>query len=193
MSTPPSGAPTPDAGLSNVTPSDELDALLARAVRLRESGHREQAREQLLGLRSRFPGDARVAYQTAWVHDTLGLEAEAVPHYVDAVGGAGLSAQERRGALLGLGSTYRTLGRHDDAVATLSAATVEFPEDNALKTFLSMALYNVGRAHDGMRLLLTVLAETSSDPDIVGYRPAIEYYAEDLDAVEGGAGTATGA
>ncbi|RAJ86981.1 MULTISPECIES: tetratricopeptide repeat protein [unclassified Streptomyces] len=166
--------------------SDDLETLLAQSVRLRETGHREEAREQLLALRARFPEDVRVAYQAAWVHDVLGLEAEAVPHYVDALAGPGLATEERRGALLGLGSTYRTLGRYEDAVATLSAATVEFPEDNALRTFLAMALYNVGRSHDGMRLLLTVLAATSSDPDIVGYRPAIEHYAQDLDAVEGG-------
>ncbi|MEU6844582.1 tetratricopeptide repeat protein [Streptomyces sp. NPDC046716] len=176
--------------MSAVEP-DDPETLLAQAVRLRESGRREEAREQLLALRARFPEDARVAFQTAWVHDVLGLEADAVPHYVDALAGAGLSAEDRRGAMLGLGSTYRTLGRHADAVATLSGATVEFPEDNALKTFLAMALYNVGRAHDGMRMLLTVLAATSADPDIVGYRPAIEYYARDLDAVEGG-GSADG-
>nr|WP_202538469.1 tetratricopeptide repeat protein [Streptomyces sp. SID8379] len=159
--------------------------MLARSVRLREAGRKEEAREELLALRARFPDDARVAYQTAWVHDTLGLEADAVPHYVDALAGPGLSTEDRRGALLGLGSTYRTLGRYTDAVATLGEATVEFPDDNALKTFLAMALYNVGRAHDGMRLLLTVLAATSADPDVTGYRPAIEYYAQDLDAVEG--------
>ncbi|WP_338693976.1 tetratricopeptide repeat protein [Streptomyces sp. Q6] len=163
---------------------DERDALLAEAVRLRETGHREEARERLLALRTRFPDDARVAYQTAWVHDTLGLEAAAVPHYVAALAGTELSEDDRRGALLGLGSTYRTLGRFAEAVATLSDATVEFPDDNALRTFLAMALYNAGRAHDGMRLLLSVLAETSADPDIVGYRAAIEHYAKDLDAVE---------
>lgn len=165
--------------------ADDRDALLAAAVRLRETGRREEAREQLLALRDRFPEDARIAYQTAWVHDGLGLEAEAVPHYADALAGTGLSEEERRGALLGLGSTYRTLGRYPEAVATLSEATVEFPDDNALKTFLAMALYNEGCAHDGMRLLLTVLAATSTDPGIAGYRPAIEHYALDLDAVEG--------
>ncbi|MFJ9037601.1 tetratricopeptide repeat protein [Streptomyces sp. NPDC102406] len=164
--------------------ADGLDALLDQAVRLREAGHREEARVRLLVLRERFPDDARVAYQTAWVHDALGLEAEAVPHYVSALAGPGLAEDDRRGALLGLGSTYRTLGRHAEAVATLTEATAAFPDDNALKTFLAMALYDVGRAHDGMRLLLTVLARTSADPDIVAYRKAIEYYTQDLDARE---------
>ncbi|MFC8125988.1 tetratricopeptide repeat protein [Streptomyces sp. NPDC057302] len=166
------------------------DHLLAEAVRLREDGRREEARERLLALCEQFPTDPEVAYQTAWVHDTLGLEAEAVPHYVRAVErvegaqGQGLSSDDRRGALLGLGSTYRVLGRYPEAVVTLGDAVAEFPDDDALKTFLAMALYNTGRAHDAMEILLTVLASTSQDPDIVSYRPAIEHYAKDLDATE---------
>lgn len=158
--------------------------LLAEAVRLREGGRREEARQRLLALCERFPADAEVAYQTAWVHDTLGLEAEAVPHYMRAVDGRGLSAEDRRGALLGLGSTYRTLGRYPQALTTLSNAVAEFPDDSALKTFLAMALYNTGRTHDAMEILLTLLAATSKDPDIAAYRPAIEHYAKDLDAME---------
>ncbi|MFE7012394.1 tetratricopeptide repeat protein [Streptomyces sp. NPDC057651] len=167
-----------------MTGSAGRDASLARAVRLREDGLREEAREQLVELSARFPDDAEIAYQTAWVHDALGLEADAVPYYVRALAGSGLSADDRRGALLGLGSTYRTLGRYPEAVTTLSGGVTEFPEDNALQTFLAMALYNVGRAHDGMRLLLTVLAKTSGDADLIAYRPAIEHYAKDLDATD---------
>lgn len=156
--------------------------LLAEAVRLREDGRREEARERLLALCERFPLDSEVAYQTAWVHDTLGLEAEAVPHYVRAVEEPGLAPDDRRGALLGLGSTYRVLGRYAEAVTTLGDAAAEFPDDAALKTFLAMALYNTGRTHDAMEILLTLLATTSKDPGIAAYRPAIEHYAKDLDA-----------
>ncbi|GGV29767.1 hypothetical protein GCM10010277_12780 [Streptomyces longisporoflavus] len=159
------------------------DRLLAEAVRLRADGRREEAREQLLALCDQFPLDPEVAYQTAWVHDALGLEAEAVPHYVRAVEGPdpGLSPDDRRGALLGLGSTYRVLGRYPEAVTTLADAVDEFPDDAALKTFLAMALYNTGRAHEAMQILLTLLATTSQNPDISAYRPAIEHYAKDLD------------
>lgn len=160
----------------------DRERLLADAVRLRETGRGEEARDPLVALSAALPDDAEVAYQTAWVHDTLGLEAEAVPHYERALSRPGLSATDRRGALLGLGSTYRILGRYEEAVATLSGAAAEFPEDGALKTFLAMALYNTGRTHDAMELLLTLLAATSSDPEITGYRPAIEEYAKDLDA-----------
>lgn len=161
---------------------DGRNEVLAQAVRLRETGHREEARALLVPLSERFPDDPEVAYQTAWVHDTLGLEAEALPHYLRAIQRPGLSDSDRRGALLGLGSTYRVLGRYEEAVAALSHASEEFPDDGALKTFLAMALYNTGKAHDAMGILLQLLATTSRDQDIAVYGPAIEHYAKDLDA-----------
>ncbi|WP_373314544.1 tetratricopeptide repeat protein [Streptomyces longispororuber] len=175
-----------DAGRADGSSGGETlggrDALLARAVRLRESGHREEARTLLLTLSERCPDDAEVAYQTAWVHDTLGLEAEALPHYVRAIQLPGLSDDDRRGALLGLGSTYRILGKYPEAVATLRDASAEYPDDGALRAFLAMALYNTGRSRDAMEILLHQLATTSQDPEIARYRPAIEHYATDLDA-----------
>ncbi|MEU9060227.1 tetratricopeptide repeat protein [Streptomyces sp. NPDC048430] len=160
--------------------AQKKDELLAEAVRLREEGHPEQARELLLSLTASFPDTADVAYQTAWVHDVLGLEAEAVPYYERSLQGDGLTEEERRGALLGLGSTYRVLGRFGQAVETLRRGVSEFPDDGALRTFLSMALFNTGEHHEAMQLLLRLLASTSDSPGVQRYRPAIEHYAADL-------------
>ncbi|MET7757704.1 tetratricopeptide repeat protein [Streptomyces sp. NPDC005389] len=167
----------------------DRDGRLAEAVALRGQGRREEARERLVALAARHPEDAEIAYQTAWAHDVLGLEKEAVPYYERSLAGGGaagpgLSPEDRRGALLGLGSTYRVLGRYDDSVALLAGAVEEFPEDGSLRTFLAMALYNTGRHHESTRLLLRLLAATSEDPSVRAYRPAIEHYAEDLDAIE---------
>ncbi|MGX2996317.1 tetratricopeptide repeat protein [Streptomyces sp. JNUCC 64] len=159
------------------------DALLAEAVRLREDGRREEARARLLELSAAHPDDAEVAYQTAWAHDVLGLEAEAVPHYERALALPGLDGEDRRGALLGLGSTYRVLGRYEDAVTTLRAGAGEFPDEGALRAFLAMALFNTGAHHESARLLLELLAETSGDPSVRAYREAIRHYARDLDAL----------
>ncbi|MFJ2739429.1 tetratricopeptide repeat protein [Streptomyces sp. NPDC087440] len=159
------------------------DSSLTEAISLRTAGRTEEARIRLLALGERFPEDAEIAYQTAWAHDRLGLEAEAVPFYEKALAGT-LTPEDRRGALLGLGSTYRTLGRYEDAVRTLRTGTQEFPEHGALRTFLAMALFNVGEAHDGMRLLLRLLTETSGDTSVQEYREAIEFYAKDLTVTE---------
>lgn len=166
--------------------TEERDTLLAEAIGLRQSGSREEARDLLVALSDRHPADAEVAYQTAWAHDVLGREAEAVPYYEKALaaGPDGLGAEERRGAFLGLGSTYRVLGRYEEAVATLRRGTEEYPDDGSLRTFLAMALYNTGRHHDSTRILLHLLAKTSGDPFVREYREAIAHYAEDLDRVE---------
>lgn len=157
---------------------------LARAVRLRDAGQAEQARTLLLGLGAAHPEDAGIAYQTAWTHDVLGLEAEAVPFYVRALADpAALPGEDRAGALLGLGSTYRVLGRFEDAVRVLRQGVAEFPADGALRTFLAMALYNTAGHGEAMRLLLTLLADTSEDPRVREYRKAITHYAQDLDAL----------
>ena len=166
------------------TSDQDRGARLSEAVRLREAGDCEPARDILLALSKAFPVDVEVAYQTAWVHDRLGLEADAVPFYERALTGDGLAGDDRRGAYLGLGSTFRTLGRYDESVDVLRRGVADFPEDGGLRTFLAMALYNTAEHHEAMQLLLGVLAATSTDPGVQKYRRAIEHYAQDLDAVE---------
>lgn len=166
---------------------DDRKTRLAEAVALRASGDEGgqlRARALLVTLAEELPADAEVAYQAAWVHDVLGMEAEAVPFYERALAGDGLSAQDRHGARLGYASTLRTLGRYPEAVGAFRRGLKEFPDDPALRTFLAMALYNVGEYHEAIQTLLETLTATSSDPDIQRYRPAIEHYAKNLDAID---------
>ena len=44
-----------------------------------------------------------------------------------------------------------------------------------------MALHNIGRSKQAVELLLTVLAEASSDAQIQSYREAILFYAQDIE------------
>ena len=134
----------------------------------------------LAALAASHPADAEIAYETASVHDSLGDEAAAVPHYVAAIAG-GLSGAQRRSAYLGLGSTYRTLGRYLEAEATLREGLAHFPDANELKAFLAMVQHNLGRSKLAFEILLVLLAETSADDAIRRYRRAIAFYAEDID------------
>jgi predicted Zn-dependent protease len=153
---------------------------LTKAVALRESGELEEARQLLLELRSEDPADARVAVQTAWVHDSLGFEEEVVELDGAAIAGD-LPDEELRAALLGLGSTYRALGRDAESDETLRRGIERFPDFRALRVFHALTLYNLGRPREAIRELVRVLLETTSDPSIERYRRSLGAYADDLD------------
>ena len=56
-----------------------------------------------------------------------------------------------------------------------------FSDAAELKTFLAMALHNLGRSKQAVELLLTLLAQSSADTHVQGYREAILYYAQDIE------------
>ncbi|GIE80567.1 hypothetical protein Aph02nite_65170 [Actinoplanes philippinensis] len=160
--------------------TEPYDGRLARAVALRTGGRADEARELLLALRAEFPDDAVVAYQTAWTHDVLDREAEAVAHYRAAIAGD-LPEADLRDALLGLGSTLRALGRDDEAAEVFAHGVARFPEYRPLRVFRAMLRYNTGDAREAVADLLRLLADTTEDPDVRQYRRAISAYADDLD------------
>lgn len=157
-----------------------MEEELAVAIGLRLDGKAEEARDRLLELAAAYPEEARVHYQTAWAHDVLGLEREAVPYYERALE-LGLQGDDPAGALLGLGSTYRTLGEYQQAISRLRQGVEAFPSDRSLEVFLLMALYNAGEHREAMERLLRVIAETSDDLSIRRYKRAITFYADKLD------------
>jgi tetratricopeptide (TPR) repeat protein len=160
----------------DATTRERLDA----AIALREGGRDEEARDILVDLHDQSPLDPRINYHCAWVHDRLGLERLAVPFYETAIE-QGLDGEDLRGAMLGLGSTYRALGEYEKARSILTSAVDRFPEDSGLEVFLAMALYNDGDGKAACEILLNLLADTSSAPSVNRYSRAIRTYAEDLD------------
>ena len=149
-----------------------------RALRL--EGKHEQARLLAIELAASSPEDAEIQYEAACIHDYLGLESQAVPFYQAALSGT-LSQEHVRSAILGLGSTYRTLGRYDEAKATLLDGVARFPSAREMKVFLAMVLHNLGESKVAIESLLLLIAETSNDPNILEYKGAIEFYAKDIE------------
>jgi tetratricopeptide (TPR) repeat protein len=152
-----------------------------RLASRRADGDLPAALELAAALVAEAPDDVRLAYQVAWTHDVAGLEAAAVPHYERALSAPGLNFEERQGALLGLGSTLRTLGRYADAERVLDQGVAEFPGHRPLRVFHAMARYNAGEGKAAVEDLLRLLVSSTADEEILSYRQAIELYAEDLD------------
>jgi len=109
-----------------------------------------------------------------------GLRGDAVEHYRAAIAGD-LGDDELRGALLGLGSTYRALGRDAESDRTLREGIERFPDFRPLRVFHALTAYSLGDAREAVRELIEALLESPADPDIHRYRRALAAYAEDLD------------
>jgi tetratricopeptide (TPR) repeat protein len=137
-------------------------------------------RDRVVAAVAESPDDAELNYDCAVAHDRLGLEHEAVPYYVKAIG-LGLPEPQLRSAYLGLGSTYRAIGEYRKSLEVLDEGLGVFPDAEELGVFKAMTLYNLGRAREGVSNLLGVIARTSDDPGVVRYRRAIEFYADHLD------------
>lgn len=167
---------------------------LAKAIQLRETGRAkqdrtmlEEARTLLLELVAAYPNEAEITYQTAIVHDNLGLEREAIPFYIrvleQGLSGSDMATKlmKRERAFLGLGSTYRVLGEYQKAEETLRRGLEEFPRSRALQVFLALVLYNTQKQKEAMELVLTNLLETTSDETLQYYKRGLVYYASHLD------------
>lgn len=152
---------------------------LQQAIALRTQKDYQQALDILHQLLTEAPS-AEVHYHCAWTHDNLGQEREAIPHYEQALA-LGLAGEERLGAMVGLGSSYRCTGQYEQAAAVFTAAMEQFPTDDALPVFMAMTQYNLHNHADAMRLLLEVLAKTSASEQIQRYQRALLFYSDKLD------------
>jgi tetratricopeptide (TPR) repeat protein len=152
------------------------------AINLRNAGRKKESNELLVKLVEKFHGDAFINYQCAWSFDLLGDESAAVPFYENAIN-LGLSGKDLEGALVGLGSTYRTLGEYEKSKQVLLKGMDLFPNNKAIRVFYSLTLYNL-KDHDyAMELLLTCLIDTSSDKEILNYKKALNFYSDKLNEI----------
>jgi tetratricopeptide (TPR) repeat protein len=159
-----------------------MEKELDKAIDLRKNGKHKESNEILIKLVQEFPDNASINYQCAWSFDLLGEEAKAVPFYENGIQ-LGLSSEELEGAILKLGSTYRTLGEYERSKSTFLEGIELFPNNKAIQTFYSMTLYNLNEHSKAMELLLKCLIETTKDAEIISYTKAIAFYSDKLDEV----------
>ncbi len=151
---------------------------LAKVIALRKENKPEEALVILDSLLQMHPNDPDVNYQMAWTCDFMGKESAAVPFYEKAIS-SGLK-EDRDGAMLGLGSTYRCLGEYEKSLKIFDQALVEFPEHRAIKVFRALSLYNLGKAEESVSQLLIQLLDTTNDDSVKSYERALRFYSDKL-------------
>ncbi len=138
---------------------------LESALKLRKSGKNEESNDLLIQLAKEFPDNASINYQCGWSFDLVGDESKAVFFYENAIN-MGLSSEELEGAILKLGSTYRTLGEYQKSKDVLIKGIELFPNNRAIQVFYAMTLYNLKKHEKAMELLLKVLINTTENEEI---------------------------
>ncbi len=156
---------------------NELD----RAIKYRENGQVEEAIDILKLLLNKDNENAEVNYQLAWCYDVLEHEKEAVAYYEKAIS-LGLSEEDQVEAIIGLASTYRTIGQYNES-KTLLESSIDKYDNKALEVFYAMTLYNLKEYEKSVSILLKLLANSSSDKDIEKFNRAISFYSDDLNRV----------
>ncbi len=154
---------------------DELDAI----VGARAHGQSAEILPRLRQLDAKFPNVAEINYQLAWTCDVHGRAAEAVPYYEKAIA-LGLPPNELSGALIGLGSSLRTLGQLDRSAEVLRSGQVQFPDNPEFAVFLALTLHASGQSKEALRLALETLCDTTEDPGLTAYQRAIRHAAAQL-------------
>ncbi len=154
---------------------DELDAI----VGARAHGQFKEILPRLRQLDVKHPNVAEINFQLAWTCDVLGRAEDALAHYEKAIA-LGLPPNELSGALIGLGSTLRVLGRLERSAEVLRSGQVQFPENPEFAVFLALTMHAGGKHADALRLALETLCATTEDPGLTAYQRAIRHAAAEL-------------
>lgn len=155
-----------------------MKAKLAEIALLRKSNLGEEALQILRDLLRLHPDDPDVNCQMAYICDSMGKESEAAPFYERAL--ANGLVNDRDGAFLGLGSTYRCLGEYERSLKIFDQGIAEFPNERSLKVFRALTLFNLGRAEESVGQILIQLLDTTNDADIKSYDGALRFYSDKL-------------
>ncbi len=106
------------------------------------------------------PGTATGFFARAGARDSTGHSDLAVPLYQAALD-AGLSGERRRRAIIQMASSLRNLGNPQKAVDLLTAELDGGTDTltGAVRSFLALALVDVGREREAVSVALTALSE----------------------------------
>lgn len=123
-------------------------------------------------LAERPDGDAAASFERASLHDMLGEEHAAIPHYRAAIAG-GLDAERQGYAAIQLASTLRNVGQLEEAATLLEPLRADARLGPAARAFLALTLHDLGYPGEALRIVLSDHA-----PNVPLYGRALGEYAE---------------
>lgn len=151
-------------------------------IELRSKKEYIKAKEKMENILSKDPNNAYYNYQMAWCLDNLGLEHEAI-HYFHKSINNNLELIYLKDAYIGLGSTYRSIGKYKEAEHILNEGLTKFDDSPVLKIFLAITQYNMNNNQKSVSLLIDTLLTNVENTEIHEYKNALKFYNENLDKI----------
>jgi tetratricopeptide (TPR) repeat protein len=147
-----------------------VDAIWADSDNLGDQG----VMDAMDALAADAPDPALALFERGGSRDSGGRPEEAETLYREALA-LGLPDDERAQCTIQLASTIRNLGRPEESLALLRDAAPYPPYSAAFAAFESLTLASLGRAPEGLSLVLHALA-----PTLPRYQRSVRAYADDL-------------
>jgi len=151
-------------------------------IELRSKKEYIKAKEKMENILSKDPNNAYYNYQMAWCLDNLGLEHEAIHYYHKSINN-NLELIYLKDAYIGLGSTYRSIGKYKEAEHILNEGLTKFDDSPVLKIFLAITQYNMNNNQKSVSLLIDTLLTNVENTEIHEYKNALKFYNENLDKI----------
>jgi catechol 2,3-dioxygenase-like lactoylglutathione lyase family enzyme len=120
-----------------------------------------------------------VAFERAALHDSFGRPDLAIPLYEAAIAGS-VPGERRRRAVIQMASSHRNMGNAALAAKILKQELDEQTADHlsgAVRTFLALALNDLGREREALAIALTALSEY-----LPRYNRSVARFAGEIDA-----------
>jgi Flp pilus assembly protein TadD len=155
-----------------------LEGKIAAGRQLARDGDGEASIAFFRELVKRYPDDPRAHYELACSFDREGREEEAVAPYKTALD-LGLPEPHLQGLMVGLGSTLRNVGAHQESVEFLTRAVERYPDYADLRVFLAFARHSAGDHAGALVEALDVILSTPG-VDLHGYDRAIRWYTDEI-------------
>jgi tetratricopeptide (TPR) repeat protein len=105
--------------------------------------------------------------------DAASNERAAIPLYRRAIS-QGLNPKDLHTALIGLGSSLRTVGEVPASIRTLQKARNLFPNDPAITLFLALSHRDAGQTDLALRQLADMLLKESRNNSLTPYREVLK-------------------
>ena len=151
-------------------------------IELRSKKEYIKAKEKMENILSKDPNNAYYNYQMAWCLDNLGLEHEAIHYYHKSINN-NLELIYLKDAYIGLGSTYRSIGKYKEAEHILYEGLTKYDDSPVLKIFLAITQYNMNNNQKSVSLLIDTLLTNVENTEIHEYKNALKFYNENLDKI----------